>query len=107
MSVDVKDGEGDQSLLLVAGSKGSKEDDKAYVKKLSNAVLQVFEKHEIVRLRCVGAASLNNGIKALIIAKVSAIESGDNLVCSPSFTTVKFGNDEKTAIVLEIISIDA
>ena len=59
----------DESLLLVSGSKGSKESDKNYVKKLSNAILQVYIKHNVARLRCVGAASINNAVKAFIIAK--------------------------------------
>ena len=91
----------DEALLLVSGSKGDKGKDRDYVKKLSNAVLQVFYKHDIVRLRCVGAASLNNAIKSFIIAKGEAQKKGDYLVLDPSFTTVTFGNEEKTGIVLE------
>ena len=94
----------DKSLLLVSGSKGSKESDKDYVKKLSNAILQVFIKHQTAKLRCVGAASLNNAIKAFIIAKGEAQKKGDTLVIDPSFTTVNFHGDEKTGIVLQVIS---
>lgn len=92
----------DETLLLVSGSKGSKGDDKEYVKKLSNAILQVYDKHGSVKLRCVGAASLNNAIKAFIIAKGEALKSGDTLLLDPSFTTVKFKGEEKTGIILEI-----
>ena len=96
----------DETLLLVSGSKGDKGKDKDYVKKLSNAILQVFCKHEAVKLRCVGAASLNNAIKAFIIAKGEAHKKGDSLVLDPSFTTVRFGDEEKTGIVMEVVSID-
>jgi stage V sporulation protein S len=96
----------DESLLLVSGSKGSKGSDKEYVKKLSNAILQVYSKHSEVKLRCVGAASLNNAIKSFIIAKGEAQKRGDDLVISPSFTTVSFNGEEKTGIVLDVISID-
>jgi len=95
----------DDSLLLVSGSKGSKGSDKDYVKKLSNAILQVFSKHSTVKMRCVGAASLNNAIKAFIIAKGDAQKSGDDLVISPSFTTVSFNGEEKTGIILEVVSV--
>ena len=95
-----------ETLLLVSGSRGDKGKDKDYVKKLSNAILQVFYKHEAATLRCVGAASLNNAIKAFIIAKGEAQKKGDSLVIEPSFTTVKFGDEEKTGIVMEVISID-
>ena len=94
----------DESLLLVSGSKGSKEKDKEYVKKLANAIFQTFSKHSIARLRCVGAASLNNAIKSFIIAKVEFQKNGDNLFISPSFTTVNFQGQEKTGILLEVVS---
>ena len=94
----------DDSLLLVSGSKGSKGSDKEYVKKLSNAILQVYSKHSAVTMRCVGAASLNNAIKAFIIAKGEAQKKGDSLLLDPSFTTVTFGNEQKTGIVMEVVS---
>lgn len=93
----------DEALLLVSGNRGDKGKDKDYVKKLANAILQVFYKHEVVRLRCVGAASLNNAIKSFIIAKGEAQKKGDTLLIDPSFTTVMFGEEEKTGIVLEVI----
>lgn len=100
------DNNGDDTLLLVSGSKGSKERDKEYVKKLSNAILQVFNKHDTARLRCVGAASLNNAVKSFIIAKGEALKNGENLLLDPSFTTVNFHGDEKTGIVMKIVSLE-
>ncbi len=97
-------GNQDETLLLVSGSKGSKEKDRDYVKKLSNAILQVFSKHSTAKLRCVGAASLNNAIKSFIIAKGEAQKKGDALFIDPSFTTVTFQGEEKTGIILEIVS---
>ena len=94
----------DESLLLVSGSKGSKDRDKDYVKKLSNAIVQVYYKHKAVKLRCVGAASLNNAVKAFMIAKEEFKEREDVLYLDPSFTTVKFQNEEKTGILIEAVS---
>ena len=96
----------DETLLLVSGSRGDKGKDKDYVKKLSNAILQVFYKHDTVKLRCVGAASLNNAIKSFIIAKGEAQKKGDSILLDPSFTTVQFGAEEKTGIIMEVVSID-
>lgn len=93
----------DDALLLVSGSRGDKGKDKDYVKKLSNAILQVFAKHETAKLRCVGAASLNNAIKAFIIAKGESQKKGESLLLDPSFTTVTFGDEEKTGIILEVM----
>ena len=94
----------DETLLFVSGSKGSKDKDKDYVKKLSNAILQVFYKHDSAKLRCVGAASLNNAVKSFIIAKGEAQKKGDSLLLDPSFTTVNFNGDEKTGIIFEVVS---
>ena len=103
---DRKDSEAtvDEALLLVSGSKGDKASDKEYVKKLSNAVLQVFHKHDIARLRCVGAAAIHNGVKAFIIAKGDAQRRGEDIFMNPSFTTVNFNGEEKTGILIEIES---
>ena len=95
----------DKSLLLVRGSKGDRDEDKEYVKKLSNAILQVYYKHDLVRLRCVGAAALNNATKAFIIARGEAQKKGDRLVSEESFTTVNFDGNEKTGILKEIVSV--
>ena len=90
-------------MLLVSGSKGDKKLDKEYVKKLSNAILEVYYKHSFVaKLRCVGAAAVNNAIKASIIAKGEALKRGDRILVDPSFTTVSFHGEEKTGIVLVV-----
>lgn len=94
----------DETLLLVSGSKGSKEEDKKYVKKLANAILQVFDKHETAKLRCVGAGALNNAVKSFIIAQGEAQKKGIKMFLDPSFTTVQFKGNEKTGIVLEVVS---
>jgi len=92
----------DPALLLVAGSRGDKGNDKEYVKKLANALLQVFYKHNVARLRCVGAAALNNATKAFIIARGEAQKKGDRLISEESFTVVNFDGVEKTGILKEV-----
>lgn len=95
----------DETLLLVRGSSGDKEKDKDHVKKVANAILKCHANHGVARLRCVGAGSLNNGVKALIIATGEASKNGEELVCSPKFTDVSFdSNGKKTGILIEIFS---
>lgn len=91
-------------LLLVSGAKANKNQTKEYIKKLANAILQVYSKYETVCLRCVGAASLNNGVKSFIIAKGEAEKIGKHFLLDPSFTVVEFDGEEKTGIVLEAVS---
>jgi stage V sporulation protein SpoVS len=94
------------NLLLIKGNFDSKEDAKNYVKKLSQAMLVVIQKYGSAKLRCVGAAAVNNAIKAEIIASGEAKKKGINLAVVSSFMTVVFGkNDERTAVVLEVIKL--
>jgi len=93
----------DPTLLLIKGNIEDREDCKKYIKRTANAIFQVASKHDVAHLRCVGAASLNNATKALIIAIGEAKTKGVNLYCVPSFQTVNFGEGgEKTSIVLEV-----
>lgn len=103
--------EKDQALLKVNGSRG-KDNDKEYVKKLANALLQTFEKHSVARLRCVGAAALSNADKAILIASAEAAKNGIELVEKKSWVIVSFPDEysnqpgamvEKTGILKEII----
>ena len=92
----------DPKLLLVKGNL-SKEDAKLYVKKVANAITKVIEKHTVAVLRCVGAASVNNAVKATIIASGGVKEQGVKLHLTPSFHNVKFdGVGEKTSVVMEV-----
>ena len=94
----------DSNLLLIKGNLGTKEDTKQYVKKVAQAMLVVIQKHGSAALRCVGAASVNNAVKAEIIASGEAKKKGIDLAIVSSFQTVIFrDNDERTAIVLEVI----
>jgi len=50
---------------------------------------RISEGAVMVSLRCVGAASVNQGIKAVAIARRFAALEGVDLRCSPRFTTAK------------------
>jgi stage V sporulation protein SpoVS len=95
----------DDAVLKVRGWQGSKEANKEYVKKLAKAVLSCFANQGVALLRFVGAASGNNALKAATIAKAEAVERDLKLMIDPSFTLVKFDEDEKTGMILEVISI--
>lgn len=95
----------EDAVLKVRGSQGSREADKEYVKKLANAILSCFANQGVALLRYVGAASGNNALKAATIAKGDAAKNGLTLMLDPSFTTVKFGENEKTGMILEIVSV--
>jgi len=100
--------EKNDALLLISGSKGSKEADKEYAKKISGAVISCIAKYERAQLRCVGAASSNNAIKGITIAKNDLLQSEEPkcILISPTFTMVQFGDEEKTGIMIEAIQMD-
>jgi len=93
----------DETLLLVKGNIDDKIKNKENIKKLANAISQVYYKHGSAKLRCVGAAAINNAIKAFIIAKTEAQKRNERLLIDASFTTVNFQGQEKTGILLEVI----
>ena len=94
----------DETLLLVKGSTDDKIKNKENIKKLANAISQVYYKHGSAKLRCVGAAAINNAVKAFIIAKNEAQKRGNKLLLDLDFTTVNFQGQEKTGILLEVVS---
>jgi stage V sporulation protein SpoVS len=94
----------DPAFLAVKGHFDNKSDAKDFVKGLAKAISVVFQKYGSAKLRCIGAAALNNAIKATIIASGEASKKGVYFALSPSFTTVEFaGGEDRTAIVLEVI----
>jgi len=95
----------EDAVLKVRGSQGSKEADKEYVKKLANAIQSCFANQGVALLRYVGAASGNNALKAITIAKGEAAKNGLTLMVDPSFTVIKFGEDEKTGMILEVVAV--
>lgn len=96
----------DLTLLLVSGTKGGKFEDKEYRKKLSNAILQVFSKHQRVTLRAVGAAAINNAIMAWTIADIDALKQGIIMAGYSSFVDVDFDGDIKTGMAIKILPLD-
>jgi stage V sporulation protein S len=93
----------DARLLLVKGNL-PKDQVKLHVKKIANAIVKVVEKHDMAILRCVGAASVNNAVKATIVASGEVKKKGKDLILIPSFHNVNFeGVGEKTSIVFEVV----
>jgi stage V sporulation protein SpoVS len=99
----------DPTLLLVSGNKGgksSKEDETKYVKKLANAAIQTFNKHNTVKFRGVGHCAVGRAIKASIITKGEVLKRGDRILLDPSFVVVNFNGEEKTGILIEIVKVN-
>ena len=99
----VYDGSDDQALLLVKGAGNSKEENKKYLKELAVAISTVFQKHKVVRLRCIGKGAIGNAAYASAIAHTDLSQQGTDLRGVFQYQTVSFSDGvERTALVLEL-----
>lgn len=55
-----------------------------------------------VDIQCIGAGSLNQAVKAIIIARGYTAPSGISLTCVPSFCTLIVDGEEKTGIRINV-----
>jgi len=95
----------EDNILKIKGGGPSDDRDDArnYVKRVARAILTVIGKYGDARLRAVGAPSVNNAVKALIIAKnISSERDEVDLLFTASFDVVDFDGQEKTAIMFTV-----
>ena len=71
---------------------------------VAGAIANAFRSNATVEIQAVGAASLNQAIKAIAIARGYVAPLGKDLVCVPAFSDVLIEGIEKTAIKLIIES---
>jgi stage V sporulation protein S len=67
---------------------------------VAGAVAGVIREDGSVELQTVGAAALNQAVKAIAIARGFLTPSGIDLVCVPSFSDIEIDGAERTAIRL-------
>ena len=75
------------------------------IKKLGGAIFTNIKNCDEIELSCLGAGSLNQAIKSVIIAKSFAAPVGINLIIDPSFDITEVESQEKTLIKLIIKKI--
>ena len=99
----IYDGSDDKTLLLVKGANGSKDENKSYVKELAVAISTVYQKHGIVRLRCIGKGAIGNAAYAHAIAHGELAKQEVDLRGVWTYQTVSFADGvERTALVCEL-----
>ena len=67
---------------------------------VAGALANILRENNTVEVQTIGAGALNQGIKAIAIARGFVAPSGKNLVCTPTFTDIEVEGEEKTAIKL-------
>ena len=70
---------------------------------VAGAIAGVIREEGEVEIQTVGAAALNQAVKAVAIARGFVIASGTDLVCVPSFSEIEIDGNERTAIKLLVL----
>lgn len=70
------------------------------IKKLGGAIFANIKNCDEIELSCLGAGSLNQAVKSVIVAKSYAAPVGINLLIDPSFNLTEVESQEKTLIKL-------
>ncbi len=70
---------------------------------VAGAIAGIMREEGEVEVQTVGAAALNQAVKAIAIARGFVIASGIDLVCVPSFSEIEIDGNERTAIKLLVL----
>ena len=65
---------------------------------LAGAIAGVVREHGRAEMQAIGAASVNQAVKAVAIAREFLVHDGLDIVLIPAFTQVVIGGQEKTAV---------
>lgn len=74
------------------------------VNAVAGAIANVVREKGKAEVQVVGAGALNQGMKAVIIARGYVAPSGIDLVCIPAFAEIAINGNQRTAIRLMIQS---
>lgn len=65
---------------------------------VAGAIAGLIKENGRVEMQAIGAGAINQAVKAVAIAKGFVAPTGVDLTCSPFFTDVSIGNEDKTGI---------
>lgn len=68
--------------------------------KVAGALAGVLRENGNAELQAIGAGAINQGVKAVAIARGFVAPSGIDLICIPAFTDIEIDGEERTAIKL-------
>ena len=69
---------------------------------VAGAIAGVIREHKHAEVQAIGAAAVNQAVKALVLATGYLKEDGIDIVCVPEFADVNIENNVRTAIKLVI-----
>lgn len=72
---------------------------------VAGALANAFKTKHVVEMQAIGAGAINQGIKAIAIARGYVAPSGKDLIVVPAFSDILIEKEEKTAIKLIVKAI--
>lgn len=67
---------------------------------VAGALANVLRENGSAELQAIGAGAINQGVKAVAIARGFVAPSGVDLICIPAFTDIMIDDEERTGIKL-------
>lgn len=67
-------------------------------KLVAGALAAVVREHKAVEVQAVGAAAVNQAVKAIAIARGYVAPNGIDLICIPAFAEIEIDGEQRTAI---------
>lgn len=86
--------ENEDRILKVKGS--------ANPSALASAISHGVYDGQNVSMRAIGAAAVNQAVKAVAIARSFVASRGIDLHCVPSFATIEINGEEMSAVVIKV-----
>lgn len=65
---------------------------------VAGAIASILKKHDFVEIQAVGAAAVNQAVKAIAVARGFVATSGKNIACIPAFVDIDIDAEKRTAI---------
>ena len=65
---------------------------------LANVIFNSLSREGKVQLRAIGAAAINQAVKAIAISRINFVPYGADVICSPWFSDVYIDHNLRTAI---------
>lgn len=67
---------------------------------VAGAIVAILKTESHVKVHAVGAGALNQGVKAIAIARGFLAPGGKDLICTPAFLDIQINGEDRTAIQL-------
>lgn len=92
-----------EGLIIMANIKNNqilKVSAKSDSKKVAGAIAALIREDNRCVLQCVGAGAINQGVKAIAIARGYSAPHGHDIVCIPAFDNFQIDGEERTYVKL-------